>query len=59
MHKTAYAKGTEWYETGSKKGQDVWKDAGPMFHKTHTSLKASLALLHDTSACLLTLAFRV
>ncbi len=37
----AYAKGAEWYETGSKKGQELWKDAGPVFHKTHTSLRVS------------------
>ena len=39
-HKTAYAKGSEWYEAGSKKGQELWQDAGPMLHETHTSLKA-------------------
>ena len=39
-HQVAYAKGAEWYETGSKKGQELWNDAGPMLHKTHTSLKA-------------------
>ena len=39
-HKTAYAKGSEWYEAGSKKGQKLWQDAGPMLQQTHTSLKA-------------------
>ena len=39
-HKAAYARGAEWYEVGSKKGQELWQDAGPMLHSTHTSLKA-------------------
>lgn len=43
-HKTAYAKGVEWYEMGSKKGQNWWKDAGPMLHKTHASLKVRPSL---------------
>ncbi|CAK0741559.1 hypothetical protein CVIRNUC_001334 [Coccomyxa viridis] len=42
-HKTAYAKGSEWYEAGSKKGQELWQDAGPMLHETHTSLKTKLS----------------
>lgn len=44
-HQTAYAKGSEWYNTGSKKGQELWMDAGPVFHKTHTSLRVGRPLM--------------